>query len=74
MKYFNFRRIVCTLAWLAASGQAAYAVEWFVSPLGSDTAGNGSLAAPYKTLGYLLNPGQRFDDPASGGDDCGGAS
>ena len=65
MKYFNFCRIVCTLAWLAASGQAAYAVEWFVSPLGSDTAGNGSLAAPYKTLGYLLNPGR---DLVQGGD------
>ena len=65
MKYFNFRRIVCTLAWLAASGHAAHAVEWFVSPLGSDTAGNGSLAAPYKTLGYLLNPGR---DLVQGGD------
>jgi len=38
---------------LACSGHAA---EWFVSTQGSDAAGNGSAAAPFRTLGHVLAP------------------
>lgn len=43
------------VAWLLITG-ATHAAEWFVSPTGSDTPGSGSLAQPFKTLGYLLAP------------------
>ena len=55
MNYFKLSRIAAALVLIASSG-LAHATEWFVSPLGSDTTGNGSLAAPYKTLGHVLNP------------------
>jgi hypothetical protein len=32
------------------------ATEWFLSPTGSDSSGNGSLENPYKTLGHVLEP------------------
>ncbi|MEN9630120.1 MAG: hypothetical protein RJA10_3348 [Pseudomonadota bacterium] len=34
----------------------ALGAEWFVSPAGSDSTGNGSLAQPFKTLTHLLEP------------------
>lgn len=34
-----------------------HAAEWFVSTLGSDTTGTGSAAAPFRTLGHVLDPG-----------------
>ena len=45
------------IAALAGIGCAdAVATEWFVSTSGSDTAGNGSLAQPYRTIGHVLDP------------------
>ena len=32
------------------------ATEWFLSPTGNDSSGNGSITNPYQTLGHLLNP------------------
>lgn len=43
----------------------AAAAEWFVSPQGSDTTGDGSLGKPLRTLGHLLDPARelvRADD------------
>lgn len=42
---------------LASSGFSVQAVEWFVSPGGSDITGDGSASAPFRTLGHLLDPG-----------------
>jgi hypothetical protein len=56
MNCFKFGHAVCASALLATSCFSAFATEWFVSPLGSDAAGNGSVAAPYKSLGFLLDP------------------
>lgn len=56
MTCFRFSRAVCATALLVTSCFSAYATEWFVSPLGSDVAGNGSVASPFKSLGFLLNP------------------
>jgi parallel beta-helix repeat protein len=38
----------------------AAAAEWFVSPQGSDTAGDGSLGKPLRTLGHLLDPAREL--------------
>lgn len=46
---------VCVMVALQVHLHAG-AAEWFVSPDGSDTQGNGSLVAPYRTLGHLLAP------------------
>lgn len=43
---------------LAAMPALCLGAEWFVSPLGSDAAGDGSLARPYKTLAHVLDPGR----------------
>lgn len=47
------RRI--TLAALAVLSVAASATEWFLSPTGSDSTGNGSIGNPYRTLGHVLD-------------------
>ncbi|CAG1012277.1 hypothetical protein BURK2_04479 [Burkholderiales bacterium] len=49
---------LCLGICLAAGALAppTFAAEWFVSPTGSDAPGSGSLAQPFKTLGYLLAP------------------
>ncbi len=56
MNCFKIRRAVCASALFATSCFSAHATEWFVSPLGSDVAGNGSVATPFKSLGFLLDP------------------
>ena len=38
----------------------AAAAEWFVSPQGSDTTGDGSLGKPLRTLGHLLDPAREL--------------
>ena len=48
----HFALLLCA----ALSTPLALAGEWFVSPLGSDTSGNGSITQPFKTLKYLLEP------------------
>jgi len=43
---------------LCLSGLAlpGWAAEWFVSPVGNDSTGTGSLERPYRTLAHLLDP------------------
>ena len=56
-------RTTLTLAALLISPLAtsvALAAEWFVSPAGSDSTGNGSLAQPFKTLTHLLEPSREL--------------
>ena len=51
------RRLRTALGWaLLLVAASTHAAEWFVSPLGSDSIGTGSLAAPYRTLTHLLEP------------------
>lgn len=45
--------VAATLLLIASATQAA---EWFVSTLGSDATGNGSPAAPFRTLTHVLAP------------------
>ncbi|HOX71940.1 MAG TPA: right-handed parallel beta-helix repeat-containing protein [Dokdonella sp.] len=35
----------------------ASAAEWFVSPTGSNTSGNGTFVQPFRTIGHVLAPG-----------------
>lgn len=48
----HFALLLCA----ALSTPLALAGEWFVSPLGSDASGNGSISQPFKTLKHLLEP------------------
>ena len=50
----RIRTVAIALA-LSITG-SAQAAEWFVSTLGSDTTGNGSLASPFRTLRQVLAP------------------
>lgn len=43
-------------AYLLTLATGSMATEWFLSPTGNDSSGNGSFDNPYKTLGHLLNP------------------
>ena len=45
--------LACALALVTFDAAAA---EWFVSPAGNDASGNGSLAAPFRTLAHTLAP------------------
>lgn len=54
------RRIVVLL--LFAGPLHAAAAEWFVSTTGSDATGNGTAAAPFRTLTHLLDPGDAIVD------------
>ena len=45
--------LACVLASVALDAAAA---EWFVSPAGNDASGNGSFAAPFRTLAHTLAP------------------
>jgi hypothetical protein len=48
--------LLATLTMLPAAPDAR-AAEWFVSTSGSDTGGDGSIGAPFRTLGHVLDPG-----------------
>jgi parallel beta-helix repeat protein len=48
-------RITFFLA-LMVSANISCAAEWFVSTTGNNTTGNGSISAPYRTIGYVLSP------------------
>jgi len=57
---------IAALAMLGAvcvGAPRALAAEWFVSPAGSDASGNGSIASPFQTLGFLLAPGRGLLNP-----------
>ncbi len=41
---------------LALSTGNANAAEWFVSTLGNDSTGTGSINAPFRTVNFVLNP------------------
>ena len=41
---------------LLAFAPAARGAEWFVSTTGSDTAGNGSIAQPFRTVSHVVDP------------------
>jgi hypothetical protein len=41
---------------LAFIAFAAHAAEWYVSTTGNNMTGNGSMAAPYRTIGHVLAP------------------
>ncbi len=56
----SYRYLFLVLITLSCNLNAA---EWFLSPTGSDTSGSGSLANPYKTLGYLLSPENALVNP-----------
>jgi len=45
------------IACVALSAAPIHAAEVFVSPSGSNITGNGSAAAPYRTLNHVLAPG-----------------
>lgn len=47
---------ILTAAALLLIACAAQATEWFVSTSGSDTTGDGSQAAPFRTLTHVLAP------------------
>lgn len=42
---------------IVASCSPTHAAEWFVSTTGDDDAGTGSIAAPFRTLNHVLDPG-----------------
>lgn len=44
---------------------STHAAEWFVSTTGDDGAGTGSIAAPFRTINHVLDPGNEI---VSGGD------
>lgn len=48
--------LMAGLVLLGAAPVGSMAAEWFVSPLGSDSTGDGSLARPFKSLVHLLSP------------------
>jgi Right handed beta helix region/Dockerin type I domain len=41
---------------LASIAFAAHAAEWFVSTSGNNATGNGSISAPFRTIGHVLAP------------------
>lgn len=41
---------------LFAATAPGHAAEWFVSPLGSDSTGTGSMASPFRSLTHTLDP------------------
>jgi Right handed beta helix region/Dockerin type I domain len=49
-----FRSLVIIL--FASTAWATQAAEWFVSTTGNNATGNGSLAAPYRTISHVLSP------------------
>ncbi len=61
MKYASTFATTLFVLFSLASFPAAHATDYFVSPLGSDTGGDGSLGNPWQTIAFALEQVQSGD-------------